>query len=205
MTHVKRTLILLAAAALVVAAARHSAAPPSVAVSLQKAAPAAAKPLVRKRPRDERVVVYVAGAVVRPGLYQLPPGARADDAIRRAGGFLRGADPASVNLAERVADGEELQVLRIGQTEHRAARKPSSRRRPRKRRTVPSHAVDLNTAGARELAAIPGVGETLAARIVAFREINGPFASVDELADVSGMTQSRVDRLASYVVVHEGP
>ena len=141
------------------------------------------------------LVVYVAGEVQSPGLYRLPPGARADDALRKAGGFTKHADRAGVNLAEVVQDGEEIRVPRVGD--------PAPKKRaPRKRLTrAPIASVDLNAAGPAELAQLPGVGETLAERIVAYREQNGPFASVDELADVSGMTQRRVDALAQYLSV----
>jgi len=141
------------------------------------------------------LVVYVAGEVQSPGLYRVLPGARADDALRKAGGFTQHADRAGVNLAEVVQDGEEVRVPRMGDPapKKRAARKSLTR--------APIASVDLNAAGAAELAQLPGVGETLAERIVAYREQNGPFASVDELADVSGMTQRRVDALAQYLSV----
>src|SRR5207237_36254 len=66
---------------------------------------------------------------------------------------------------------------------------------------VPLASIDLNTADAAELARLPGLGETLAARIVAYRSQNGAFASVDELADVSGMTQRRIDAIVQYVII----
>jgi competence protein ComEA len=69
----------------------------------------------------------------------------------------------------------------------------------------PIEPVDLNAAGASALASIPGIGATLAARIVAYRRLNGPFLSLDELADVAGMTQSRIDALGEYVTVGSSP
>jgi len=153
------------------------------------------------RPRaSSGAVVYVAGAVVRPGLYQLPPAARVDEAVRRAGGFATGADPAGVNLAARIEDGEEIRVPRIGETVKSRPRRRASRKSARTR-----HVVDVNTADPQALASLPGIGAPLAQRIVEYRQLNGPFASLDELADVSGMTQHRLDTIASYVVVHEAP
>jgi competence protein ComEA len=143
-------------------------------------------------------VVYVVGAVARPGLYRVPAGARVNDAIQRAGGLRAEADPAAVNLAERVSDGEEIRVLRLGETG--APARKSTRRAARK--ALPAAApIDLNAADAQALASIPGIGPTLAARIVEFRRINGPFASLDELADVAGMTQRRIDAMSAYVTV----
>lgn len=143
-------------------------------------------------------VVYVVGAVVRPGLYRVQPGARVNDALERAGGLRADADPAAVNLAERVSDGEEIHVLRMGETA------PATQRRARRKAPSqpPLQPINLNTADEDALASIPGIGRTLASRIVAYRRLNGPFESLDELADVSGMTQRRIDAMADYVRVN---
>lgn len=147
------------------------------------------------------IVVYVAGAVKRPALYRLPPGARAADAVRTAGGFRSDADQAATNLAERLTDGLEVRVYAKGENARSRSVRASSRTRARKALTVAT-VVDINTADAQTLAALPGIGATLAQRIVAFREINGAFGSVDELLDVAGMTQRRLDLLAPYLQVH---
>jgi len=144
------------------------------------------------------LVIYVAGEVRRPGLYRVPPGARANDAVEKAGSFSSAADRAAVNLAEIVQDGEEIRVPRIGESAPRAARRRSA---PRKKRVRVQMSVDLNSASAAELAQVPGLGETLAERIVAYRAQNGPFASLDELADVSGFTPRRIDTLSQYLVL----
>ena len=147
-------------------------------------------------------IVYVVGAVARPGLYRVPANARIDDAVRRAGGLRADADHAGVNLAPRVTDGEEIDVLRTGET-----RAPASRRTKRKKTSHTAVSalfagrLDLNAAGEAALANIPGIGATLAARIVAYRRLNGPFQSLDELADVAGMTQRRIDAVAAYAEI----
>ena len=151
-------------------------------------------------------VVYVVGAVPHPGLYRVADDARIDEAVRRAGGFLASADPASVDLAERVNDGEEIRVLRAGEAVPRKARqgKPLRKSRTRHSSSVPVE-IDLNAADVSALASLPGIGETLAERIVEFRNVNGPFASLDELADVAGMTQRRVDAIAQFVTIRATP
>ena len=152
------------------------------------------------------VLVYVVGAVAHAGLYRLADGSRIDDAVRRAGGLAADADPTTVNLAERVSDGEEIHVLRSGETPPPRSRTRSTRARKSRRHVLPPGTqIDLNTADASALGSLPGIGPTLADRIVQYRELNGPFASVDELADVSGMTQSRVDAVAPYVTLHQSP
>jgi competence protein ComEA len=127
--------------------------------------------------------------------------ARVTDAVERAGGLRPDADPAAVNLAERISDGEEIRVPRNG--EATAPRRRSKRKTDRTRAVSPApiEPIDLNAADANQLASIPGIGPTLASRIVEFRRVNGPFASLDELADVAGMTQRRIDALAAYVTV----
>ena len=141
------------------------------------------------------LVVYVAGEVMHPGLYRVPPGSRANDAVQKAGSFARAADRAAVNLAEVVQDGEEIRVPRTGESV------PRARKTARKKNARVRMSVDVNAASAAELAQVPGLGETLAERIVAYRAENGPFASLDELADVSGLTPRRIDALAQYLVV----
>jgi competence protein ComEA len=160
-----------------------------------------------------QTLVYVAGAVVHPGVYALAGDARARDALAKAGGATHDADLVAVNLAARVADGDEIAVPRYGEeapapTVRSAARKTSgaarrTRRRPRRSTASRPDAapgddvrsVDLNSADAATLAELPGIGPTLAERIVEFRTLNGPFASVDGLADVAGITPQRLDAL----------
>ena len=165
-------------------------------------------------PERTQTLVYVAGAVVHPGVYALSGDARARDALAKAGGATHDADLVAVNLAARVADGDEVAVPRYGDeasgpTARSGARKTSgtarrTRRRPRRSTASRSDAppgdnvssVDLNSADAATLAELPGIGPTLAERIVEFRTLNGPFASVDGLADVAGITPQRLDALA---------
>ena len=162
-------------------------------------------------PAREQTLVYVAGAVLHPGVYALSAGARARDALAEAGGATRDADLVAVNLAAHVADGDEIAVPRQGEARPaprvRSAyrRKPAAgserrRRRPRRGDAPEAEAgptVDVNAADERTLAELPGIGPTLAERIVAFRTLNGPFASVDGLADVAGITPRRLDALVS--------
>ena len=160
-----------------------------------------------------QTLVYVAGAVVHPGVYALSGDARARDALAKAGGATHDADLVAVNLAAHVADGDEIAVPRDGDeasgpvtrsASHRTSSSPAARRTRRRPHRTPSTAaralagvrtVDLNSADASTLAELPGIGPTLAERIVEFRTLNGPFASVDGLADVAGITPQRLDSL----------
>lgn len=141
-------------------------------------------------------VVYVAGAVVHPGVYQLKRGARADDAVRRAGGLRPDADTGSINLAAHVSDGDEVFAAVLGQPTPPSSRRPAVRRTTKK---IPASPVNVNTATAKELADVPGIGATLAARIVDVRERDGAYATFDELLDVAGMTAARLERAEPYL------
>jgi competence protein ComEA len=175
--------------------------------------------VLRERPASRATpastIVYVAGAVVRPGMYALASDARAYDAVTKAGGFTHDADTVAVNLAAHVADGDEIAVPHLGdalpassRAHHRASGRASKhkgrsghRRRTPRTDDAPAQTVDLNTADESALEAIPGIGPTLATRIVEFREVNGPFATVDALADVAGITPSKFDEMAPYLTV----
>jgi len=150
------------------------------------------------------VVVYVVGAVRRAGLYRVRDGSRVDDAVRLAGGFTADADPAATNLARRLRDGDEIAVARAGDASAALTRKKSSKTARSKRKTASLEpaSVDINHADVTAIAALPSVGPALAQRIVAFRELNGPFVSLDDLGDVAGMTAARIDAVAPYVVLH---
>lgn len=196
-----RLLIIAAVVAIAVLAVRHPApAPPALA--------AAATPGFHNRAgafgaKHTAIVVYVVGAVKRAGLYTLRDGSRVDDAVRSAGGLASDADPAGSNLAQRLRDGDEVDVPRLGETVRPRAGASSMRaKRHRKSDTAQPVSVDINHADALTIATLPSVGPALAQRIVAYREMNGPFVSLDELGDVAGMTNARIDAVTPYVILH---
>ena len=135
------------------------------------------------------MAVYVSGAVARPGVYWLRPGAIAQDLVEAAGGLATDADDNQVNLARRLEDGEHIHVPRRGEP---AQGSPTGTGQPQ---------VDINRAMSEELDALPGIGPQLAARIVAYREANGPFSTVEELQNVEGIGEKTLEHLRPYVVV----
>jgi competence protein ComEA len=143
------------------------------------------------------VVVHAAGAVGRPGLYRLPPAARVADVLAAAGGATTDADLDRINLAATVEDGQQVYVPRVGEPMPPAA--PGGGSGP-----APDEAagpVNLNTADAIELETLPGVGPATAEAIIAHRDEHGPFESADELLDVPGIGQAKLDRLRDLVTV----
>jgi len=137
--------------------------------------------------------VYVSGAVRSPGVYALPPGSIAQDAVQAAGGPTQDADLSLVNLAARVADGQQVHVPRVGE---KVAQK-SSTAVPHS----PSSPLNINTATAAELEQLPGIGPSLAARIVQYRQEHGPFRTVDALLLVSGIGPATLDRIRPLITV----
>lgn len=124
-------------------------------------------------PAAGTLFVQVVGAVVNPGVYELPPDSRVMDAVALAGGLTAKADPASVNLARVIQDGEQLVIGTSGG--------PSS-----SKNSLPAK-ININNATIDDFDELPRIGATLAERIVAFREANGPFSSVEGLLEVPGI------------------
>src|SRR5579871_4341979 len=126
-----------------------------------------------RRTEQHGGIVYVAGAVRRPGLYPASAGERAAGAVASAGGLASGADPAGVNLAAPVSDGDEIYVPLAGEaarpasSSRRHVHRPGSRRRDVQENAPEPSSVDVNAAGEDELAQVPGIGAAIATRIVA--------------------------------------
>ena len=149
-------------------------------------------------PPERSLAVHVAGQVRRAGLVELPPGSRVADALRAAGGPLPGADLDAVNLARKLADGEQVRVPARGEAPAGAAAPPlpGAAGSP----PAPGGLVNLNTATLAELEALPGVGQVTAERIIAYRTAH-PFTSVEELRQVEGIGERRYETLKGLVTV----
>ncbi|MBI4730001.1 MAG: helix-hairpin-helix domain-containing protein [Acidobacteria bacterium] len=169
-------------------AALGAAAVPAVAPSAAPSASAAA---------GERIVVHVAGAVRRPGVYEFAPGARVIDAVRRAGGPAPGADVDSINLARPLADGERIYVPRRGEVPPNGAAADGGGSGG----AASGGKLNINAASERDLEGLPGVGPVLAQRIVEYRTQHGPFRSVRDLLKVEGIGEKKFSSLEPYVTV----
>lgn len=142
------------------------------------------------------IFVYVSGCVVTPGVVELPLGSRVCDALEAAGGFSEGADREGLNLARVIVDGEQLSVAAVAAV--------ASEDRNASEASVPSAdpaKININTATAEELDALPGVGISTAEKIIADRKANGPFSSPEELKRVSGIGDKKYAALADAICV----
>ncbi|ORW27476.1 hypothetical protein AWB91_03840 [Mycobacterium paraense] len=172
------------------------------------ATPGAGQPAGGDRP----VVVSVVGLVHAPGLVTLAPGARIADALQAAGGAVNGADTIGLNMARPVGDGEQIvvglapapgQPTALGSSVASGTSPAPGTRGPASGtvKPKPGEALDLNTATVEQLDGLPGVGPVTAAAIVAWRQANGKFTSVDQLADVDGIGPARLEKLRPLVRV----
>jgi len=136
--------------------------------------------------------------VQSPGVYRLPGSARVIDAVQTAGGLAVDANPDAINLAAPVTDGERVYVPRVGEV---APPVVSGGSGGGAGVTTPAGPVNLNTATADDLDALPGVGPATAAAILAYRDQHGPFASVDDLGEVRGIGPAKLEALRGLVTV----
>ena len=153
---------------------------------------------VASSPRQRQVVVHVVGAVRRPGLLRMREGARVADAVARAGGATRRADLSGVNLAAPLVDGTQILVPRrvvgaVGASGSALGGATAAGA------GLAGRKVSLSSATAEELESLPGVGPITAQKILDHRAEHGPFRSVDDLDDVSGIGPTRVEQLRDLV------
>jgi competence protein ComEA len=147
--------------------------------------------VIRDAAQSYSITVQVGGAVAAPGVYELDPDARLEDVLQAAGGATGNADLAALNLARRLTDGESIEIPVIQPT-------PG----PGTQVTLASDTrININSAPPDTLDELPGIGPALADAIVEYREENGPFGSVDELARVPGISARMVDEMRDQIVV----
>lgn len=173
---------------------------------------------------NTRIVVSVVGKVNNPGLVTLADGARVDDAVMAAGGVLPGTDVTTLNLARKLADGEQIYVgipVPAGLADPEAASDavvgdapssdagdsgssiPATKSKKGKNSAslIPGEKVNLNTASAAELETLPGVGDVTAQHIIDWRSQHGSFNSIDQLRDVGGIGDGKFGKLKDLVTV----
>jgi len=140
------------------------------------------------------VIVDVTGWVRKPGVFELPAGSRVIDAVKRAGGAKSAADLTSLNLAAVLVDGSQIVVPKEGASTGVPATGVSTG-------TTGAALVNINTATEPELETLTGVGPVLAAAILQYRTDHGPFTSIDQLEDVSGIGPATLEALRPQVAV----
>ncbi len=198
--------------------------PPSEAATMPAVEPPAPKPAL-----EPKYYVHVAGAVKRPSLYLLSPGSRVMQAIKAAGGPTAKADLDSVNLAEKVKDGEKVYVpVKVAAAPMLAppgndlghqsvvpdaappapasalpkaakSTKTAAAGKPAKLSSPSQGQVNINTASAEQLQRLPGIGPAMAARIIAYRQQSGGFKQLEDLQEVGGIGPKKYAKMAPLI------
>lgn len=145
----------------------------------------------------ERLVIHVAGAVRRPGVYRLRSGSRVDDAVQRAGGATRRADLGGLNLAAELEDGRQVLVPERA----RAAGEAPAGAAATATAPLPGQPLNINTATLEQLDTLSGIGPLTAQKILDFREERGGFSSIDELGEIPGIGDKRLASLREEVTL----
>lgn len=161
-------------------------------------------------PTKEPIAVHVIGAVPRPGLYEFAEGARVQDAIDAAGGLLSSANVDSINLAALLEDGQQLDIpYKSGQepsTQEPGSSEdgldlPGGTEEPTDTGGGENDLVNINTASLEELDSLPGIGPSIAQRIIDYRDENGPFGTIEDILNVSGIGPSTFDQIKDLITV----
>ena len=142
-------------------------------------------------PTESPISVHVVGAVANPGVYQLSPGSRAEQAVQAAGGFTANADAQALNLAVQLADGAKITVPEIGEFFNSMERSSG----------ISSILINLNTATIEELMTLPSIGQERAELIIQYRTDHGGFKSIEEIQEISGVGPATFEKLKDMITV----
>jgi competence protein ComEA len=141
--------------------------------------------------KEPEIYVYVCGEVKKPGVYTLPKGSRADDALNSAGGFTDNADTEYVNLAAKVNDGDRLYF----------PDKEEALTEREKEEAEMSGLVNINTADETLLCTLPGIGSARAKDIISYRESHGDFETKEDIMNVSGIKDAAYSKICDKITV----
>jgi competence protein ComEA len=148
---------------------------------------------------EAQIRIHVLGAVNTPGVVALPSGSRVEDAIRAAGGLRTDADPGQLNLAAALQDGQQIVIGTRGQPAGQVNGGSAGAAQTGGSAGVTSGKISLNSATEAQLESLPGVGPVMAGKIVAYRQQNGPFTSVDQLKEVKGIGDKTFAQIKDHV------
>ena len=169
---------------------------------LSSASPSPPSALPSPSPSAPDVVVYVCGAVRSPGVVRLPSTARIADALKVAGGATSSAELSAVNLAARLADGQQIIVPRRGEAPAAGGAAASATSGAAGSTMAgPAAPININTASLEELDTLDGVGPATAQKIIDYRTANGGFKTIDEIKEVSGIGDAKFAAMKDSVTV----
>lgn len=144
-----------------------------------------------------KICVHVSGYVMNPGVYMLPEGSRVYEAVEAAGGFSEGADDQFLNLAKVLEDGQKIRIYSLDET----ATAYEDTELNQKDLNDTEKLININTATKESLMTLPGIGESRAESIIAYREQNGYFSSVEDIMKVSGIKEAAFEKIKDYICI----
>lgn len=155
-------------------------------------------------PTPGPINIYINGAVARPDVYSLPPNTIIRDALLAAGGTTGDADINFINLARPLQDGEQVYVPRVGEIISQPSQAASSQTTSvsTSSSVAPDGIVNINTGTLADLDTLPGIGPAIAQRIIDYRDANGPFATIEDIMNVSGIGPVTFDKIKNRITVN---
>lgn len=151
-------------------------------------------------PTPEPIFVHVVGAIQNPGLYHLLPGSHVQDAIEKAGGLSLDANGEALNLAALVTDGQQI-VVPTKRVVQEGEPQITQTALPERAQVVRTGLININIASQAELESLPGIGPALAKKIIEYREVHGPFSSIEKIVDVPGIGPATFLKIETYITV----
>jgi len=150
---------------------------------------------------QQKYVVYVCGNVKNPGVYELLPGSRINDALILAGGALPGSDLNSINLAEKISDGQKIYIPKMGEVQSQSSLSSSTDGTAQETVSAGEGKININTATKEELKTLDRIGDKLAERIIEYRQNHGPFKSIEEIKNVNGIGEKIFESIKDSITV----
>ncbi|AEM73297.1 helix-hairpin-helix domain-containing protein [Caldicellulosiruptor acetigenus] len=150
---------------------------------------------------QQKCIVYVCGNVKNPGVYELLPGSRINDALILAGGALPGSDLNSINLAEKISDGQKIYIPKIGEVQSQGVLSSSTGGTKQETISAGEGKININTATKEELKTLDRIGDKLAERIIEYRQKHGPFKSIEEIKNVNGIGEKIFESIKDSITV----
>jgi competence protein ComEA len=156
-------------------------------------------------PTPSAILVHVTGGVTNPGVQKLDPDSRVEDAIKAAGGFSPSADQSLINLAAHISDGQKLVIPVKGETkpDEQSSGTPPARAASNVATSDNPAIININTAAIEQLDLLPGIGSAKAASIVAYREKNGTFNTIEDITNVPGIGPAIFEAIKNQITVED--
>lgn len=148
---------------------------------------------------DERLTVYICGEVINPGVYEVDKGSRINDLIKIAGGISEKACLELINPAQKLTDGQKVYIPSAEERSEFVLSVNENDISDYENQTI--KIININTASAKELETLPGIGSEIAARIVQYRELHGGFESIEALKNVSGIGEKKFNDIKEMITV----